>query len=112
MTATRINPWIPVILWAAVIFTLSAIPHLGTGLGTWDLVLRKLAHTVEYAVLGALVFRAVRGVPAAVALASAFAVTDEFHQTFVSGRHGSPVDWLIDTVGVVIGVVAASRRWR
>ena len=100
------------ILWAAVIFTLSAIPHLGTGLGTWDIVLRKLAHTVEYAVLGALVFRAVRGVPAAVALASAFAVTDEFHQTFVSGRHGSPVDWLIDTVGVVIGVAAASRRWR
>ena len=112
VTATRINPWIPVILWAAVIFTLSAIPHLGTGLGTWDIVLRKLAHTVEYAVLGALVFRAVRGVPAAVALASAFAVTDEFHQTFVSGRHGSPVDWLIDTVGVVIGVAAASRRWR
>ena len=112
MTATRINPWIPVILWAGVIFTLSAIPNLGTGLGTWDLVLRKLAHTAEYAILGALVFRAVRRVPAAVALASAFAVTDEFHQTFVSGRHGSPVDWLIDTAGVVIGVVAASRLWR
>ena len=113
MTRSRLSTvWLPVVIWAAVIFTLSAIPHLGTGLGTWDIVLRKLAHTVEYAVLGALVFRAVRGVPAAVALASAFAVTDEFHQTFVSGRHGSPVDWLIDTVGVVIGVAAASRRWR
>ena len=55
MTATRISPWIPVVLWAAVIFTLSSVPDLGTGLGTWDLVLRKIAHTTEYALLGALI---------------------------------------------------------
>jgi VanZ family protein len=111
MTATRINPWIPVVLWAGVIFALSSIPNLGTGLGAWDVVLRKLAHTAEYALLGALVFHAVRRPSVAIALASAYAVTDEIHQTFVSGRHGSPVDWLIDTVGVVIGVAAARRAW-
>jgi VanZ like family len=108
----RANPWIPVILWAGVIFTLSAVPNLGTGLGTWDLVLRKMAHTAEYAILGALVFRATRRASVAVALASAYAVTDEFHQTFVTGRHGSPVDWLIDTAGVGIGVAIATRLWR
>ena len=112
MTATRISPWIPVLLWAGVIFTLSSVPNLGTGLGEWDLVLRKLAHTAEYGLLGALVFRAVRRPLPAVAIASAYAVTDEFHQTFVTGRHGSPVDWLIDTAGVVIGVTAAWRLWR
>lgn len=112
VTATRINPWIPVVLWASVIFAFSAVPNLGTGLGTWDLVLRKLAHTAEYAVLGALLLRATRRAPVAVALGSAYAVTDELHQTFVAGRHGSPVDWLIDTVGVVIGVALASRPWR
>jgi VanZ family protein len=37
-------------------------------------------------------------------LASAYAVTDEFHQTFVEGRHGTPVDWLIDSAGA--GLVA------
>jgi VanZ family protein len=112
VTATRISPWIPVILWAGVIFALSSVPNLGTGLGTWDFVLRKLAHTAEYAILGALVFRATRRIPAAIALASAYAVTDEFHQTFVAGRHGTPVDWLIDTAGVVIGVAIAVRVWR
>jgi len=112
VAATRISPWIPVVLWAAVIFTLSSIPDLSTGLGTWDTVLRKLAHTAEYALLGALVFRATRRAPAALVIASAFAVTDEIHQTFVAGRHGSPVDWLIDTAGAAIGIVIAARAWR
>ena len=112
MTATRLSPWIPVVLWAGVIFTLSSVPDLGTGLGTWDLVLRKLAHTAEYALLGALLYRAVRRPATAFVLASAFAVTDEFHQTFVAGRHGSPVDWLIDTAGAAIGVALAVRLWR
>ena len=35
-------------------------PEPGTGLGTWDLVLRKLAHLSEYAVLGALLLRAIQ----------------------------------------------------
>jgi VanZ family protein len=112
VTAARISPWIPVVLWAAVIFTLSSVPDLGTGLGSWDLVLRKIAHTAEYALLGALLYRAVRHAPAALLLASAYAVTDEFHQTFVAGRHGSPVDWLIDTAGAAIGVAIAVRVWR
>lgn len=112
MTATRISPWLPVFLWAAVIFTLSSVPSLGTGLGTWDLVLRKLAHTAEYALLGALLYRALRRPPAALLVASAYAITDEIHQTFVTGRHGSPVDWLIDTTGAAIGVAIAVRIWR
>jgi VanZ family protein len=105
----RLNLWLPVLLWAALIFTFSAIPSLGTGLGTWDVVLRKLAHTAEFAVLGALLYRALRREPLAVLLGSAYAVTDEVHQAFVSGRHGSPLDWLIDTAGVVAGVVLYSR---
>jgi hypothetical protein len=32
--------WLPVLIWAAVIFTLSSIPSLSTGLGTWDTILR------------------------------------------------------------------------
>jgi VanZ family protein len=112
MVAARLNAWLPVALWAAVIFTLSSLPSLDSGLGTWDTVLRKLAHLAEYAVLGALLYRALRREPAAVALGSLYAVTDEVHQTFVSGREGSPVDWLIDTVGVVAGVLLLARRDR
>ncbi len=111
-TGTRLATWGPVLAWAALIFALSSIPSLSTGLGTWDLVLRKLAHLVEYAILGALLLRALEREPAAVALGSAYAATDEVHQAFVAGREGSPVDWLIDVVGVVVGVILLSRSRR
>ena len=39
--------------------------------------------------------------PVAFALTSAYAASDELHQTFVGGRHGTPVDWLIDTAGAL-----------
>jgi VanZ family protein len=109
MVVTRLSLWAPVVVWAAVIFAFSSVPNLGTGLGVWDLVLRKLAHLVEYAILGALLYRAVGREPLAVAVGSAYAVTDEFHHVFVPGRAGSPLDWLIDTVGVVAGVLLLSR---
>lgn len=103
--------WLPVVAWAALIFTLSSIPHLGTGLGTWDLVLRKLAHATEYGILGALLLRALgRPVPAALA-AFAYAASDEVHQRFVSGRHAAPLDVAIDAAGVLVGI-ALYRRAR
>ncbi|HSK17485.1 MAG TPA: VanZ family protein [Gaiellaceae bacterium] len=109
MTRGRANRWLPVLLWAGLIFALSSVPGLGTGLGTWDLALRKLAHVAEYAVLGALLQRALAREPLAFVLGSGYAVTDEIHQAFVSGRQGSALDWLIDTVGVAIGVFLYSR---
>jgi len=112
VVGARVSPWIPALLWAGLIFTLSSIPSLDTGLGIWDVVLRKLAHLAEYAVLGILAYRAVRCAPVAIALASAYAGTDELHQAFVSGRHGSPLDWLIDTGGVVVGVLLFARAVR
>ena len=96
--------WLPVLAWAAVIFAFSSIPSLGTGLGTWDLVLRKVAHAAEYAVLGALLVRALRRPLPAFALGVLYAVTDEIHQTFVAGRHGATLDVLVDAVGVAVGV--------
>jgi VanZ family protein len=109
---TRLTTWAPAVLWAALIFALSSVPDLGTDLGQWDTALRKLAHVAEYAILGALVFRAAGSAPVAVFLSSAYAATDEIHQAFVAGRHGSPLDWLIDTAGVVLGVAAAARLSR
>ena len=43
MVAARLNLWLPVVFWAALIFTFSAIPSLGTGLGTAPLVRSRLA---------------------------------------------------------------------
>jgi VanZ family protein len=97
--------WLPVVAWAGVIFTLSSIPSLSTGLGTWDTILRKGAHVTEYAVLGALLYRALGKEPLALALGIAYAATDELHQYFVRGRHASPVDVAIDAVGLSIGML-------
>jgi len=93
-----------------VIFAFSSIPSLGTGLGTWDLVLRKLAHVTEYAVLGALLLRAIGRPLPAFAVGVLYAASDEVHQHFVSGRHASPLDVAIDAAGIAIGLVAW-RRW-
>jgi VanZ family protein len=110
--------WLPVIVWAGVIFALSSIPSLDTGLGTWDTVLRKCAHLTEYAVLGLLLARALgRELPALV-IGIAYAASDELHQHFVAGRHASPVDVAIDAAGLAAGiavlrlVAAAGRRER
>ena len=104
--------WLPVVAWAALIFGLSSIPSLSSGLGTWDTVLRKLAHTAEFAVLAALLWRALRNELAALVVAIAYAATDEVHQIFVRGRHGSPVDVAIDGIGAAIGLVLVVHfRW-
>ena len=106
--------WLPVVAWAGLIFVLSSIPDLGTGLGTWDLVLRKIAHAAEYAVLGFLLLRALGRESAALAVGIAYAASDELHQHFVPGRQGSPLDVLLDSVGVAVGVYAVRtfRRFR
>ena len=109
-----VGRWLPVVAWAGLIFALSSVPDLGTGLGGWDLVLRKLAHAAEYAVLGALLLRAVRRPAVAFALGVAYAISDEFHQSLVPGRAGSPLDVALDAAGVAVGVAlwhwAQARR--
>ena len=107
----RITPWLPVIALAALIFAFSSIPSLGTGLGFWDLLLRKIAHGVEFGLLAVMIWRALRHELAAAALASGYAVSDEYHQTFVSGRVGSLSDWAIDTGGVLIALTGL-HLWR
>ena len=96
-----------------VIFFFSAQPDLGTGLGVWDTVLRKAAHMAEYGLLWFLWQRALQRpgpLPAAV-IALAYAASDELHQSFVDGRHGTPVDVLIDAAGIAVAI-AIHARWR
>ena len=98
----------------ALIFFLSAQPHLGTDLGTLDVIGRKLAHMVEYGVLWFLWWRALgrENALAAAAIALLYAISDEFHQTFVDGRQGSPVDVLIDSAGIAIAWAITTRSGR
>ncbi|MEE0706781.1 MAG: VanZ family protein [Adlercreutzia sp.] len=135
--------WVVVVLWAAFIFFMSAHTGAdlddGTGLvadlkrwlvslatplfGPDTDIVSVAAHFTEYLVFGVLLFHALwRTAPkqrwwllaiAAVAIASLYGVTDEFHQSFVPGRLCDPADWLTDTLGASVGALAAwvvSRR--
>ena len=113
------SSWIPVGLWAGLIFYLSSIPHLQSGL-RWDFFLRKIAHMVEFGILALLLIRAIRrswptmsearAVFVSAALAVGYAMLDEFHQMFVPGRGPSPKDVLIDACGIIIAT-AIYRYW-
>jgi hypothetical protein len=100
----------------ALIFALSATPDLSSGLGAWDFALRKLAHITIFAVLWLTLARAAdwRRPILATAIAILYAISDEFHQSFVEGRHGTPVDVAIDTLGMGLAalawIVVARRR--
>jgi VanZ family protein len=114
---TLLGLWAPPFVLMAVIFALSAQPDLSTGLGTWDLIGRKIVHMSEYALLCFLWWRALRTVTtprAAVVLAFcvslAYACTDELHQRSVHGRHGTPVDVGIDAIGMAAAAIAIGRR--
>ena len=114
---SRLDPWVPPIALMALIFALSAQPDLNSGLGTIDLIGRKLVHATEYGLLCFLLWRALRTVAtprAAIVLALGIAIgyagTDEFHQRFVHGRHATPLDILIDAIGAGIAAVLLVRR--
>lgn len=114
-----LDPWLPPLLLMGLIFLLSAQPSLDSGLGLADQVGRKVVHFGEYAALSYLWWRALRtripartAMLAALLIASAYAATDELHQTFVAGRHGTPVDWAIDTAGAAAAMLRVRNRER
>ena len=98
----------PPIVVMAVIFALSATPDLSSGLGGWDLALRKLAHITIFAVLWLTIARATdwRRPLLASVLTLLYAISDEVHQSFVEGRNGTPVDVMIDAIGIGLAALA------
>jgi VanZ family protein len=131
--------WLPVFIWLAVIFAGSTgvfsaeqtsryfVPFLRwlnpqispSAIATIHVALRKLGHLTEYAILAALIWRALRSarilrakisrafVGAWVACAI-FAVSDEFHQAFALSRTAAFGDVLIDICGALIGLAICS----
>jgi hypothetical protein len=73
--------------------------------GFWDLGVKKLGHFVAYATLGLLALRAVlhwkRPYLTAIIIVFLYALSDEFHQTFIPGRNGTFVDVAIDMSGAL-----------
>jgi VanZ family protein len=120
-TPRRLLAWLPALSWAGFIFFLSAQPSEVFPKISLIEVLSVGAHLVSYAVLMALLVMALRrstGLPAAHARLLAFvfvalyALSDEYHQSFVPGRTPTPLDWLVDLVGAALAWRVLLRRER
>jgi VanZ family protein len=103
--------WLPVVLWAALIFAFSAQPNLRFAQAdSVDFVVRKAGHMLVFGVLAILLWRALmsaqtsRPIVWSWLLTAAYAGSDEFHQSFTSGRHPSPLDVGIDAAGALIAL--------
>jgi VanZ family protein len=114
-TALRVAlAWLPALAYMALIWWLSSIPiELPLPSIPWR---DKLAHVIEYGLLGLLVARAVRGTwpllqPARAVLVAALITAgwgylDELHQAFVPGRDANAFDLLADAIGAVLGAAS------
>lgn len=117
----RVVAWLATILWMIVIFLFSAQPHSGAVteayLGDANVPVRKVAHITEFCILFFLFHwsflvtlrnTSVQDWHAGLAfLATAlYAMSDEWHQSFVPGRSAGVNDVLVDLFGVVLGVLA------
>jgi len=115
---TRINNhlvnlslWLPVFLWAFLIFFLSSQPTLKISeFFIWDFIAKKIAHLFVYAVLFTLILRATnRNWIISFVLTMSYALSDEYHQSFVQGRTASLLDLGFDLSGANI---AAYIAWK
>lgn len=129
-TIILITSYAALILWALVIFTLSSegsdtssgrsgaivetVQSWGVAGDTdfMTFLVRKSAHIIAYFILGLLAYNVIRlyswpmrrAILASAAIVLLYAISDEFHQSFVPGRSAEVRDVLIDTTAGVVGI--------
>ncbi len=100
MIRKRLLPWLPAILMMLVIFGFSSIPSDEMpNFGSGDLVVKKGGHLLGYGLLALAYWAGLRFDKRrwwlALLFAIIYAASDEYHQSFVPGRHPSWVDALV-----------------
>jgi hypothetical protein len=131
----RLIAWAPVVIVMALIFVASAQPKHApppgqnpvyfSGIipifaGGWDALIKKSAHVVAYGALAVLILRALlahglsprEATAPAVLFTVVYALTDELHQAFVTGRHSSVLDIGLDFMGAAVFCLIARRMIR
>jgi VanZ family protein len=106
--------WLPVIVWALIIFNFSAhaVPKVGQSYWT-DFIAKKLAHILEYGIFALLNYRALinSGIKKvmcywlAIIIPLLYGASDELHQSFTPTRTPTVRDVLIDTFGASLAIL-------
>ncbi len=108
--------WIPPIAWMGLIFFLSSCADYPNLMPDRPDLQNVLGHITEYATLACLLARAVDHLPRikhahlwTIGVVILYAASDEWHQTFIPGRHGDPLDWLVDVAAALL--LLSLRHW-
>lgn len=106
-------------VWIATIYYLSSLSGLDLGI---DFAAKdKLSHMVAYGLLGLFVLGTMRlstmgysynQVALATLIATAYGITDEWHQSYVPGRTSDPMDLVADCIGALLVTLAARALMR
>ena len=114
--------WGPAILMMVVIFSFSSIPSSAMpNFDAFDYIVKKGGHAFGYGLLGLSYLWGLKGSGKDVAkrwflvawaLAVLFSTTDEFHQSFVPGRHPAATDVMIDAFGAALALFIANRYYK
>jgi VanZ family protein len=112
-----IKYWVPLYVYAGIIFYFSSLPRPlpEIGLPCFD----KILHICEYAVFGLLSARAFKNSSRkalienfkifAILVTLAYGISDEFHQVFIAERQFSVFDMIADGIGGIIGTLFYGR---
>ena len=86
--------------------------------GLIDFLVKKGGHALGYGLLALAYLRGLKGERSEIiprqlfiawVLATLYSATDEFHQSFVPGRHPAVTDVMIDSFGAMAGLILANR---
>lgn len=100
--------WLPVIIYAALIYYISSKPDLPKSVSIPHI--DKAVHFIEYAILSFLLARALKQTAKlninfrliAVIVAILYGFSDEWHQLYVPGRSMDGIDLIFDGMGATI----------
>jgi len=119
----KYEKYISLIFWLAAIFYLSnnSLKEFVIVTDWWEFIIRKLVHLFEFAVLTYLIFRILGQTEKrhvywnlfwSFAFTVLYAISDEYHQSFIAGRTGTYRDVIIDSVGSLIAIWLIFLDWR
>jgi len=104
--------WLPALFFMTVIFIFSSQPSDDLpNFASWDRVVKKMGHAIGYGLLALSYLHFFKynkkRIWLAWLLAVLFSATDEFHQSFVPGRHPSLTDVLVfDNLGAALALLS------
>lgn len=111
--------WGPALLMMSVIFGFSSLPSAEMpNFGLLDFVVKKGGHALGYGLLALAFLRGLKGESSSIVshqvlvawiLATLYSATDEYHQSFVPGRHPAFTDVMIDAFGAGLALLLIYR---